>query len=189
MKKLAQIISIIFDPRVEVPLLLTFAVLTFYRGGIPVVFLGLLLFVDVVLPMVFYAHLRLAGEISHWDIKRRKERVPLYIFSTLAHLGGVGVALAFGQLGLAKVLGVFWFLALMFTLVTTFWRVSLHVGVNAALFVYLVVTTGGSYWVGVLVILVAWSRVKLGRHEIPQVLIGGLLGGLGVLGGMRVMGI
>ncbi len=188
-KKLAQFASSVFDPRVEIPLMLIVAVVNGYRNGAELVFLGLLLFIDAVLPLWFYIHLRRKKEISDWDMTRRQERLPLFAFTTLAHLGGVGLAVAFGQIELAKVLTVFWLLAAMFTMVTWVGKVSLHVGVNAAFITYLsLITSMKVVWLFLVVILVAWSRLELKKHGKVQVLMGGLLGMLGVLGGMKVMG-
>jgi len=188
MKKLASIVSIVFDPRIEVPLLLTLAVVTAYSNGAPLRFLALLLFVDAVLPGMFFVHLRNKGEISDMDITKRAERVPLYWFTTLAHLGGVGVAWVFHQDALTRVLLVFWILALIFTVVTTKWKVSVHAGVNVALATYVVLVWGINWWwLYGLVVLVGWSRVKLGRHKMMQVVLGAALGVVGVVVGLGLL--
>ncbi|WP_173123405.1 phosphatase PAP2 family protein [Kibdelosporangium persicum] len=83
-------------------------------------------------------------------------------------------------------LSVSLFVSLLVMLGITFglsWKVSMHSGVAAGAMVVLAVTFGP--WlalVGVLVALVAWSRVALGDHTTGQV-IAGVLVGAGV-GGM-----
>jgi len=189
-KVLAQVISLVFDPRVEIPALLVLAVMNLYSNGAQLIFLSLLMFIDGVLPLMFYLHLRAKKEISDWDITKRVERVPLYTFATIAHAGGVLLAWGFGQLELARVLGVFWFLAVMFTLVTSMWKVSIHTGVNGALVTFLwVLSRGEMPWVFAIVALVGWSRLELKKHGAAQVWVGGFLGVLGVLAGMRVVGL
>lgn len=189
-RKLAAIISDLFDPRWEIPLLLTLAVIEAYRNGMEGVFLGMLLLVDVGLPAWFYWHLHKKHEISDWDITKRAERIPLYIFTVICHLGGVGLALVAGEMELFKTLLVFWLLAVMFALITKFWKVSVHAGVNAALATYLVTVEGGVWvWTYGLVVLVGWARVVLKKHQIAQAIIGGLLGTLGMISGMRVVGL
>jgi len=188
MEKIARVTSLVFDPRVEMPILLLMAVVTAYNNGAALLFLTLLFFVDVLMPTLFYLHLIKAGEISDGDISRREQRVPLYVFITIAHLGGIGLAFGFGQIVLMKILIVFWLMALMFTVVTVFWKVSMHAGVNAALATYVILAWGvGFVWLFGLVVLVAWSRVVLKKHKLEQVIIGGLLGMLGILGGMGIM--
>lgn len=188
MKKFARVLSVVFDPRVEVPILLLMAVGAAYDDGAALMFLGLLFFVDVLMPTLFYLHLVNSGEISDPDISKREQRVPLYQFITLAHLGGIGLAFGFGQIVLMKILIVFWLMALMFTGVTQFWKVSMHAGVNAALATFVCLNWGKAWvWLFGLVGLVAWSRVVLKKHRIEQVVIGGLLGMLGILGGMSIM--
>jgi len=190
MKKLAVVVSDLFDPRWEIPALLTLAVLAAYRDGAQLVFLGLLLFIDALLPGWFYWHLHQKKEISDWDITDRHQRMPLYVFTTIAHLGGLGLAYAVGQMVLFETLLVFWMLAVMFTIVTHFWKISVHVGMNAALATYLVVTFGSGWlWMYVIVVVVGWSRVLLKKHLVAQALVGGLLGTLGILAGMRVVGL
>jgi len=82
-------------------------------------------------------------------------------------------------------LSVSLFVSLLVMLGITFglcWKVSMHSGVAAGAMVVLAVTFGP--WlalVGVLVALVAWSRVALGDHTIGQVIVG-LLVGAGVGG-------
>lgn len=200
MKKLAEIVSDIFDPRWEIPVLLTLAVGHAYQNGAPLVFLAVLLFIDAGLPGWFYWHLHKKKEISDWDITDRHQRMPLYVFTTIAHLGGLGLAFAVGEMVLLQTLLVFWMLAVMFTIITHFWKVSVHVGVNAALATYLAVAFGGmldpkpTRWLLVallygLVVVVGWSRVLLKKHLVAQALVGGLLGTLGMLAGMRVVGL
>ena len=179
-KMMAEAISFLADPRVEVPLLLILAVAFWYGNGAPLEFLGLLLFIDVVLPLMAYGHLLRKKEISDWDITRRAERVPLYAFTTVAHLGGVSVAWLFKQWLLAQILGVFWLLAAVFTLITLKWKISIHMGVNAALVTYL----GLGWWGLGLLVLVGWSRWYLKKHRLIQIVGGAMLGG-----GMMALGL
>ena len=102
---MSRLISFLADPRLEIPLMLALAVMFWYRNGAPVEFLILLLFIDAALPGWFYRHLLIKKEISDGEITQREERLPLYWFTTVSHLGGVGVAAVFGQWLLARSLG------------------------------------------------------------------------------------
>ena len=181
---MSRLISFLADPRLEVPLMLALAVMWWYRNGAPVEFLSLLLFIDAGLPGWFYGHLWQKKEISDGDITERKERLPLYWFTTISHLAGVGVAAVFGQWLLAQVLGVFWVLALVFTLITTKWKISVHMGVNTALVIYLMLSDIGRYFglcfvmVSVVwLMIVGWSRWSLKRHSLAQIIAGVILAG------------
>lgn len=188
-RRLAQVVSFVFDPRVVVPVLLTVAFWWGYRNGMASLFLGLLLFIDAGLPFLFYLSLKKSGAIADWEIKRREERMPLYAFVVVAHLGGIGLAVFSKQEVLTSVLLVFWFLAVMFTGVTMLWKVSIHTGVMAALATFLWLELTGWWWLWVLVVLVGWSRVVMRRHTLAQATVGGLLGALGMVAGMRLVGL
>lgn len=68
--------------------------------------------------------------------------------------------------------------AVPMTVISRWWKVSLHVGVAAGTAVVLVLTLGW-WWVLVLVpalLAVAWARVRAGRHTVGQVVVGGVIG-------------
>ena len=188
--RLARWVSLIFDPRVIIPLMLTLAVQQAYSNGLSVRFLLLLLFVDVGLPFWFYIYLKRKKQITHWDIVRRSERVPLYTFTTITNLVGVMIAMRMGQMQLAQLLSVFWFLALTFTIVTMSWKVSIHSGVMAGLATFMVRFYGTVWlWMYPMAVVVAWSRLRLKRHGVTQVILGIVLGILVMGLGMKLIGI
>ena len=62
--------------------------------------------------------------------------------------------------------------------VTLRWKISLHTAITAAFVVLAVVAAGpGALWLAALVPLVAWSRLHLGRHDLPQTIAGTFVGG------------
>ena len=145
--------------------------------------------VDAVLPFVFMLIALAKGQISNWDIRNRKERIPLYLFTLFVH--GVGILLAdwMGKSDLARILLVFWLVAAVFAIVTTRWKISLHTGVNTVLIMFANVIYHWQYWwlLG-LIPLVAWARVYDKHHTWRQAAVGAVLGGVVTYVGMAYLG-
>ncbi len=172
--KIAAISSRVFDPVIEIPVLLSAAVLIAVNNGMRWRFLALLLLVDAVLPAGYLAWGLKSGKLSDWDITDRKERMSIYLFAVLTHLFGVLLALFIGKYVLFRILLVWWSMAVVFFVVTLFWKISVHAGVNAALVVFVNHFYGWDrYWwlIGGL-ILVMWARVRSNKHTWVQVLVG-----------------
>ncbi len=169
-------VSRLFDPVVEIPLALALAVWFSLTHGLRWRFLVLLLYIDSFLPFIFFLHLLHKGEISDWDVRNRRERIPLYLFTVIVHLAGVGLAWLIGRKELVVILLAFYIVAVVFMVVTYFWKISLHAGVNALLVTFINVLLGWRYWwlYGV-VVLVSWARVKGGFHRPAQVVWGAVL--------------
>lgn len=176
-KRLAWIIARVFDPVIEIPVLLSAAVWLALTNGLRWRFLVMLLVIDAVLPFLYMLWGLMTKRISDWDITKKEERNGLHFFTIFCHLFGVVAALAIGKIFLFEVLLVFWSLAVVFALITTRWKISIHAGVNAALVAFFNHFYGwDKYWwtVGVLVI-VLWSRVVIKKHTWAQVAVGALL--------------
>jgi len=173
--KFAWAISRIFDPVIEIPVLLSGAVYYALNNGLRWRFLVLLLLVDAILPAAYMIYGLKKGTIKDWDMTDRRERFGLYFFTIFAHLFGVVAAYALGKIALFEILFVFWVLAVIFAGVTTFWKISVHAGTNAAVVAFFNHYYGwDNYWWLVLVlVLVFWSRVEIKKHTWQQVMVGG----------------
>lgn len=176
MKILAYAISRIFDPFFEIPVLLSLTVWFAYMNGLSVRFLTTLLFVDAVLPGIFFIHLLRKREVHDWDITKRQERVPIYGFTLASHLAGILMSVLVGHIHTASILLIFWILGITFFSITLYWKISLHAGVNAALATFLVLVGGKSFiWAYLILLPVGWSRIYLKKHTIQQFAVGALL--------------
>lgn len=174
----AEIISRVLDPVWEVPLAILLAVVFAVREGLRWRFLGLLLFIDAVVPFIFFLTMLHHGQLVNWDMQRRGERIPIYAFTLLCHLAGLWLAHELGKSELVSVLAVFYLVGIAFALITLKWKISLHAGVNAVLFTAINVFYGWQYiWLYALLGLVAWARVYQKHHSWEQVLAGAILGG------------
>ncbi|MEU5694989.1 hypothetical protein [Actinosynnema sp. NPDC020468] len=138
-----------------------------------------------VIPMVVIVRGARAGRWDGHHVTNREGRVvPLL---TVAASLGVGIAALFlGHAPRAMLaLALAMFLSLVVCLAVTFgarWKVSIHAAVAAGALVILALTYGPWVLLGaVLVAWVAWSRVALGDHTAPQVVVGAVMGA--VVGG------
>lgn len=141
------------------------------------VFLVMLLVVDAVLPALYMVYGLMKGKIKDWDITKREERMGLYFFTIFAHLFGVVAAYAVGKTDLFEILLVFWTMAVVFAVVTLFWKISVHAGTNAAVVAFFNHYYGWDrfWWLVLVLIVVLWSRVEIKKHTWAQVLVGATL--------------
>ena len=187
MKTVAQAISRIFDPIIEIPVMFGLTVWYAYVNGHSWLFLSVLLFINAVLPLLFFLHLLRKKEIHDWDIRRRKERIPVYAFALITQIAGIGMALLTGRIPVAQILLIFWIVGLLFFLITLYWKVSVHAGVNAALATFLVMILGVEFfWLYIVLLPVGWARVSQGNHTVREFTAGALLGALGIWGGFTL---
>lgn len=190
MKSLALLISRVFDPIVEIPLLFALAVWYAYVNGHSWLFLAVLLFTNALLPFLFFLHLLKRGEIQDWDISRREERIPVYGFALTTQLAGIGLALVTGRIEVAHILLLFWLLGIIFLSITLLWKVSVHAGVNSALATFLVLIGGNKFlWVYLLLFPVGWARLANGHHTFWQFVCGALIAAVSLWGGFELFGL
>ncbi len=158
------------------------------REGLRWRFLGLLLFIDAVVPMIFFLTMLYHKQIKDWDVQQRVQRIPLYLFSLVCHGGGIWLAHELGKTDLVAILLVYYTIAIVFFTITLKWKISLHTGVNAVLITSLNMFYGWRYaWLYILLFLVAWARVYQRHHTWGQVLVGGVLGAGMVVIGMNLI--
>ena len=182
MKKLkdlvAKILSRVLDPVWEIPIGILMAIGFAVSEGLRWRFLGVLLFIGAVVPFIFFLIMLRHKQLVNWDMQKRAERIPIYVFTLLCHLAGLWLTLELGKIELASVLGVFYVIGLSFGLITLQWKISLHAGVNAVLFTAINVFYGWQYiWLYALLALVMWARVHQKHHTWVQVIAGAVLGG------------
>lgn len=176
-KIFAEIVSRVLDPVWEIPASILLAISFAVHEGLRWRFLGLILFIDAIVPMIFFLTMLYHKQITDWDIQKRAQRIPLYIFTMICHLGGMWLAHELGKTELVGVLAVFYAVAIIFFLITLKWKISLHAGVNAVLITAINVFYGWNYlWLYGLVALVMWARVYQKHHTWAQVMVGTVIG-------------
>lgn len=185
---LAELISRLFDPVWEIPAALLLAVMFALQEGIRWRFLGLLLFIDAIVPMIFFLTMLYHKQLSNWDMDKRRQRLPIYIFTLICHLGGIWLAHELGKVQLTHILLVFYVIGLVFVAVTSWWKISIHAGVNGVLITAVNLFYGWHFgWLYLILYLVMWARVYQKHHTWAQVLAGASLGICMVLLGMAIL--
>lgn len=176
-RKWAWVVSRVFDPVIEIPLLIASVIFMALANGLRFRFLIFLMFTNAVLPALYMLWGLATKRISDWDMTRREERAGLYFFTIFCHLFGVVFAFLLGKVLLAKILFIFWSLAVVFALITVVWKISIHAGVNAAALAFFNHYFGWQnyWWLALVLVAVLWARVEIKKHTWAQVTAGAVL--------------
>ncbi|KKU26623.1 MAG: hypothetical protein UX38_C0004G0003 [Microgenomates group bacterium GW2011_GWC1_46_16] len=81
-------VSRVFDPVWEIPLAILLAVAVAIQEGLRWRFVGLLLFVDAIVPLIFFLIMLYNRQISNWDIRNRKQRIVYFDLSFGGNMDG-----------------------------------------------------------------------------------------------------
>lgn len=186
----AEVVSRVLDPVWEIPIAILLAIAFAVREGLRWRFLGLILFIDEVVPFIFFLTMLYHKQLVNWDMQKRSERLPIYFFTLLCHMVGLWLAHETGKTELVYVLGVFYAIGIMFGLITLKWKISLHAGVNAVLITTVNIFYQWQYtWLYALLYLVMWARVYQRHHSWGQVIAGASGGIVLVYLGLNIVGI
>lgn len=187
-KIFAEVVSRVLDPVWEIPIAILLAIAFAVREGLRWRFLGLILFIDAVVPMIFFLTMLYHKQLSNWDMDKRGQRMPIYIFTLICHMGGLWLAHELGKTQLVLILLVYYVIGVVFVGVTSRWKISIHAGVNAVLITSLNMFYDWRYWwLYGLLCLVMWARVYQNHHTWAQVILGAVLGGAMVAVGLRLV--
>ncbi len=175
MKKIAQTLSIVFGPFLW-PITLSTIIL---KAGLPIqqsfVLLPAVLFLQIIIPYAYIFWLYTGSQISDLDITKREERYKVMIVTLISFLLSLGSIYFLGNLLILKLLLLAFLILAVNTLITFFWKISLHMTLN----IVFVLTMNYLYdWrlpiLYVCLPLIFWSRLYLKKHTVLQ-LIGGLI--------------
>lgn len=185
-----MIISRVFDPVWLIPGMLALATGWSLINGLRWRFIVILLLIDGLIPFLYFVHLLSTKEISDWDTTKREQRLKLYGFTLVAHSIGVTLAVLLGKLVLSKILLLFLILAVVFTLITLKWKISIHTGVSSAAVIFLSLLFGFDWlWLYLIVGLVAWARIVMKKHTFLQTAAGAVVAAGIIFLGFRLLGI
>ncbi len=174
MKKIAWIISRIFDPMFEMPLILIMSIWYAVDEPLRIVVLIFVLMIDIVVPGGFAIYSLKAKKASDLDFTKKEERKVVYLVTVICQLLVFVTMLLSKQLLLAKILAVLLLIAFVFMMINNYWKISVHAAVNAVLMAMLNYYWGWKIMGGLMVILIAvlWARVKIRKHTVTQVMMG-----------------
>lgn len=134
------------------------------------------LFIVSIGVLVTVARVRLMRVLrTNWDVSNRKKRVRVLLYFLLFSIGMYGTIWIWRNPALVRFYGLFllWFTGFFF--ITLKMKISGHVAVFVLALGLLAYWYEFSLWVlAVLIPLIGWSRVKLKRHTLIEVLSGAL---------------
>lgn len=181
--KIANFVSWISDPLVVIPISFLIAVLV-SRTSVQSLVLWLSVFLVIyTLPVGYLLLLYRQGKITGLSLSVRNQRAPLLVSTFVYSLITLWAVIKLNPpLLLVNVLIVGLVLGFFLAIFTLFWKVSLHMAVYTVTVVILASVFGTWYWLFLLLLpVIAWSRVYLGRHSVKEVVAGSVIGLLAAL--------
>lgn len=139
---------------------------------------SLQVFTAVLLPTLYVVHLYARGRISDLHMNVRAERVRPCVSAIGCASAGLALLHWGGAPRLLVLLAAAYAVqSLLFLLITRWWKISLH-GTSAGAFASVCWMLSGwaSFPLLLVLPLVAWSRIHLNRHTVPQVVCGTTMG-------------
>lgn len=181
---LAQIISFLFNP---VMLLIFMPLMVVYKttGDIILAFAWTVYTMIFLIAISFYVIYGVHKKIfTDMDVSKRTQRPLLF---TIGFVMSIMYLLGLLFLNGPKILIIvscgFIFSILLLALINFRLKVSIHVATVSALFFALAISYQGYYYLTLLLIpIVAWSRLKINRHTLPETIVGACFGILLSLG-------
>lgn len=175
---LAQVLSFLFNPvmlLVFVPLLLVYkttgdVIWALAWTGYTMIFLLAMTFF-----LIYGVHKKIFTDL---DVSKRTQRPLLFgvsLVMAVLYLGGLFM-LNGPRILLVVVLGIIISIVLV-SLINTRIKMSIHVAtISALLFAMAIVYQGYYYFLLLLVPIVAWARLRIKRHTLPETIVGGIFG-------------
>ncbi|MEX0895714.1 MAG: hypothetical protein WDZ94_02125 [Patescibacteria group bacterium] len=174
MNKLARVISITTGSHTWMPLLVV--ILTFQQWRLHNSFwqLGITLLIFLILiPFTYISRLIGQQRITDWDMRDRQQRLlasPLFLLSSSTALF-VAQFLAHPQV--LEQIYFLWLVTFASSVITQFWKISLHMVVNTAGIILInVIFSWQLPWLFLILLPVAWTRYSQKHHTLHQLLAG-----------------
>lgn len=186
---LAKIISRALGPPV---LLLSMIVLLVFETDLSAqqIFgvLPLLLTTHLLIPVGFFIWAFKRGLISDLEVRSRSERILPYTVGIISLTIGTFLTRMWGTSFFFRLILLTYLLGLVLTLVTFFWKISLHTAFNTGFYLLLNFLFAWRFWWFFPVILVvAWARWQIRNHNLGQLVGGMVVAGVVIQGGLLVL--
>lgn len=178
MNQFARIISAVSNP-ILLSIPMSYAIVFRGRGDFIYAFEWTfisVLFASVVGLFVFWG-VR-CGLFSDFDISKREERGLIFIFVAFLSIGYFTVVfLLNGPRVLLLALSALLLGILIASFINRKIKASIHLAVFSSFSVIMGILYGGIFWILLLVApLVAWSRIKLKKHDLFETIVGSIIG-------------
>lgn len=183
MKFLARTVSNMLSPVLWLPLIFYFLV----RLSTPSVdsfvrYAAVIFFFQLAVPLFLLLFFIKKKQITDIDLTKREERYGLLVGAIISSLCALLVIYAWGNMLLLKWEMLFFILLCINAAITFVWKISFHMAVTVIGCLILFFVFGyPSVWIWITIPLVAWSRLYLKKHTLPQVVAAFLINGAVVL--------
>lgn len=186
LERLAWIISILLGPQFWAPLFLVILILStglsYYQR---LILLPILIFLQIIVPVVYIRVAIRKGWVQSWDIPRREERYELWLLLSITSFLATVAARLLGTPLAFKVLVILFALLTALVLISLVWKISFHMVSSVGIALMINYLTGNKLTLLYFGIpLIFWSRLALKRHSVAQLLAGGLVAFLVTEGGL-----
>jgi hypothetical protein len=178
MKKIANIISIIGHPLLTIPLfvaIVMFGFEVFSKAAL----ISFLIIGCVFIPVTLMMYKKSKnGTYTNFDVSDKTQRRSLFIFAIPILIIVTSILFFTNQSKNLCISVLFALILLIISYLVNFYiKSSLHVSLNIYLS-SLIVTNNFKIGIAVLLFtgLISWSRVKLGRHSLKEVIVGFIIG-------------
>ncbi len=182
-QRFARVISTIYIPPTFTLVSFIFLSLTF-EGNISakISVIAIASFFGVILQIASFIYFYRKGIVSDVDVKIKDERTLPYFVSIIIFTTGFILLLIFK---VSSISIVFWFCYISNTflviLINKYMKISIHVmGISGPLALFIFLFGFKMFIFSPILVLVAWSRIKLKCHSLVEVVAGGLLGFISV---------
>ncbi len=178
--KIYQLISLIF----QIPILTIFLLISLlvfnklsYQNLDWIIVTSIFL---TLIPSIYGLFIYFTNRISDENITDRKERVIPFFIITLIYEINLLLTITLKSPEIFKLIAVNYFLlSLIFTIITIFWKISIHVaGITNFVILLTILTNYQALILSPLIILIGWVRIKIKSHNFRQVLGGFLVAAL-----------
>lgn len=141
---------------------------------------GFYILAAIALPAVYVLWLVRQGKVTDFDLKiREQRRYPFLVTLASALIAWLVLYRGHAPFELVLLTGVGWVQIGLLLAITLHWKISAHCASAASFVVWAWFLLGVMAAPLILIIpLVAWSRLRLQRHDLPQTVAGTLLGSL-----------
>lgn len=172
--KIADIISRIIGPLLWMPLLL---LLLIFKTGlnpdqINIIFPSLILLL-VAIPFVYLFVALKMRWVSKWDLPKREERRPMLAILFVCSLIALLLVFKFGNKLILDLYILLLTTGFITSAITYFWKISIHMVLDTTVILFINLLFGWHLWpLFILLLFVAWARLRLRRHTPAQLLAG-----------------
>lgn len=175
MNKTAKIISYIFDGSViSIPIFLTICLIVVENKIEAVSWAFICLLFGTIVPYLYIVLLYRRKEIDDMHIPRKEDRIKPMIVSSISYVACLFVLYILnGPLFLKSIFAVSAVSAVIFTVITYFWKISLHT--SWITFVVITFNILFGRWMLLMIPLIpviGWARVRIKKHTVNQVVFG-----------------